>query len=77
LIASAVTAQEALADCKCRANKQQYEHGQFACIMGKLARCDMVLNVPSWTPIADQCPQTRLRQSIKLASVGNAAISLR
>jgi hypothetical protein len=58
--AATAAAQEAHKNCKCLANKQQYEQGQVACIRGKLARCEMVLNNPSWKVLADACPETRL-----------------
>jgi hypothetical protein len=58
--AATAFAKDAHKDCKCLANKQQYEQGQTACIRGKLARCEMVLNNPSWTLIAETCPETRL-----------------
>jgi hypothetical protein len=54
-------------NCKCLANKQKYEQGQVACMLGKLARCEMVLNNPSWKILANSCPETR-RQTL-LASL--------
>lgn len=47
-------------NCKCRANGQVFEQGQIACILGKLARCEMFLNNSSWKTIADVCPQSGL-----------------
>lgn len=50
--------------CTCRANGQKYEMGQLLCIRGKLSRCTMNLNNPSWKTIADICPEARLPLSI-------------
>ena len=47
-------------DCKCRANGQRYSQGQILCIRGKLSRCEMFINNPSWKVIADSCPQASL-----------------
>lgn len=44
-------------NCKCRHAGQSYELGQMACIRGKLARCEMVLNNSSWNMLADTCPE--------------------
>jgi hypothetical protein len=46
-------------NCKCRAMGVNYEQGQIACIMGKLARCEMSQNVPTWKLIANTCPIAR------------------
>jgi hypothetical protein len=46
-------------NCKCRAMGVNYEQGQIACILGKLARCEMSQNVPTWTQIANTCPIAR------------------
>lgn len=50
---------QAGAACTCRANGQKYEQGQILCIRGKLARCAMQLNNPTWKVLADSCPETR------------------
>jgi hypothetical protein len=47
-------------ECKCRANGQRYSQGQILCIRGRLARCEMFLNNPSWKPLADVCPVASL-----------------
>ena len=47
-------------NCKCRANGQQYSQGQILCIRGKLSRCEMFINNPSWKVITDSCPQASL-----------------
>jgi hypothetical protein len=47
-------------DCKCRAMGVMFEQGQMACIMGKLAKCEMNENVPAWRKIADICPLAAL-----------------
>jgi hypothetical protein len=48
-------------DCQCRANDKKYAQGDVLCLHGKLARCEMNLNNPSWKIIAQTCPQTNLR----------------
>ena len=48
------------AGCTCNANGQKYEQGQMLCIRGKLSRCTMNLNNPSWKVVADTCPEVRL-----------------
>jgi hypothetical protein len=47
--------------CKCRANGQAFEQGMIICIRGQLSRCSMNQNVPSWTTLADQCPEAALQ----------------
>lgn len=43
----------------CRANDQTFPVGGYACLtatgQGHLARCDMVLNNPSWTKMEESC----------------------
>jgi hypothetical protein len=68
---SAFAADRAHKNCYCRANNIQYEQGQVLCLMGKLARCEMNLNNPSWKIVAPICPEshsksppTRFAQSL-------------
>lgn len=59
--------------CTCRANGEKYEQGQILCIRGKLSRCTMNLNNPSWKTISDICPEVRLPRSLlKLLADGPA-----
>ena len=55
----------ALADahnCKCRNRGAMFELGETSCLHvdggSYLARCEMKLNVSSWTKIQDGCPVT-------------------
>lgn len=52
--------QETADSFSCRANYREVPAGGFACltISGQkhLARCDEVLNTPSWTTVQDGCP---------------------
>ncbi len=55
----------ALADahnCKCRNRGVMFQLGQTSCLRvdggSYLARCEMKLNVSSWTKIQDGCPVT-------------------
>lgn len=55
----------ALADahnCKCRNRGTMFELGETSCLHvdggSYLARCEMKLNVSSWTKIQDGCPVT-------------------
>ena len=58
LLAGALAAPAAAdPNCKCRFQGTRYELGTVMCIMGKLARCEMLLNNTSWKPIANTCPQ--------------------
>lgn len=47
-------------NCKCRNRGTMFELGQTACLRvdggSYLARCEMKLNVSSWTKIQDGCP---------------------
>jgi hypothetical protein len=49
------------ADCTCRARGVVAEHGQTLCIRTpegfRLARCDKVSNIASWTFLDETCPQ--------------------
>jgi hypothetical protein len=53
-------------NCKCRNRGVMFELGQTSCLRvdgrSYLARCEMKLNVSSWTEIGQGCPVT-LRQS--------------
>jgi hypothetical protein len=46
--------------CSCRANGQLYQMGQTACLRvggsNRLARCEKVLNITSWTMLSGDCP---------------------
>ena len=68
----ASSAAQAGSTCTCRANGQKYEQGQILCILGRLSRCEMNLNNPSWKVIAGSCPETRLlpSQQYLLARLG-------
>jgi hypothetical protein len=65
----------ALADahnCKCRNRGTMFELGQTSCLKvdgaSYLARCEMKLNVSSWTKIEDGCPvaERTQRQSTRV-----------
>ncbi|MGD9476709.1 hypothetical protein [Shinella sp. G-2] len=49
-------------NCKCRNRGVLFELGQTSCLRvdggSYLARCEMKLNVSSWTKIEDGCPVT-------------------
>ncbi|MDN2564827.1 hypothetical protein N1F89_01195 [Aquibium sp. A9E412] len=51
----------AAAECRCVANGERVPEGGFACLRlpdgPQLARCDKVLNNPSWTVIERGCAQ--------------------
>lgn len=56
----------ALADahnCKCRNRGVMFELGQVSCLRvdggSYLARCEMKLNVSSWTKVQEGCPVTK------------------
>jgi hypothetical protein len=61
--ADLVSGAQAGQTCTCLAHGQKYEQGQILCIRGRLARCEMNLNNPSWKILADSCPETRLLPS--------------
>lgn len=42
--------------CTCRYRGNDYQQGETACIRGRLARCDMVLNNTSWAMTEEICP---------------------
>ena len=56
----AAFASPALADCQCVAAGKKYGLGEVACLKlpngNRLARCGMVLNNSSWTPLQEACP---------------------
>ena len=57
-LAAAAGAASAGPNCTCRAaDGQKFEQGHVMCIRGRLARCEMLLNNPTWKIIADSCPQ--------------------
>lgn len=49
-------------NCKCRNRGVMFELGQTSCLKvdggSYLARCEMKLNVSSWTKVQDGCPVT-------------------
>jgi hypothetical protein len=50
-------------NCKCRNRGVMFELGETSCLMvdggSYLARCEMKLNVSSWTRLQDGCPVTQ------------------
>ena len=44
-------------NCTCRADGAKFEVGELRCVRGRLSRCIMFLNNPSWKTIADVCPE--------------------
>lgn len=58
----------ALATSVCRANGQFFPAGGYACLVVSgsthLARCDTVLNDPSWTKVQEGCPGPPLPQVV-------------
>lgn len=46
--------------CVCKANGRDYHEGQIACILGRLARCEMFLNNTTWKQLANDCPEASL-----------------
>ena len=75
LMASALVAfAPAIADahnCKCRNRGVHFELGETSCLHvdGRhyLARCEMKLNVSSWTEVQDGCPVTRANPPMSTA----------
>ncbi len=65
MMAAVTSAAEA--DCLCRANGEQYKHGQLVCLKlpqgSQLARCDKVLNNASWRFLGQSCEQISGLQS--------------
>ena len=66
----AVALMPGLADahnCQCRNRGVMFELGETSCLHvdggSYLARCEMKLNVSSWTKVGDGCPVTEIRQS--------------
>jgi hypothetical protein len=53
-------------NCKCRNRGVMFQLGQTSCLKvdggSYLARCEMQLNVSSWTKIQDGCPVTERTQ---------------
>ncbi|MBL0375421.1 hypothetical protein JJB09_25765 [Rhizobium sp. KVB221] len=51
-------------NCRCRNRGVMFELGQLSCLhvdgTSYLARCEMKLNVSSWTKIQDECPITQM-----------------
>lgn len=52
-------------NCKCRNRGMMFELGETSCLHvdggSYLARCEMKLNVSSWTRLQDGCPVTEHR----------------
>lgn len=46
--------------CTCRFEGRDYSVGEMACIRGKSAMCDRVLNNTSWTFSSEACPAMSL-----------------
>lgn len=50
-------------NCKCRNRGVMFELGEISCLRvdggSYLARCEMKLNVSSWTKIQEGCPVTK------------------
>ncbi len=69
---SASLASPAYADCKCVANGKSYALGETACIgpprQQRQARCEMVLNLTSWTFIEGSC--------LSASTAGNERLAL-
>jgi hypothetical protein len=70
LIGAAIS--PAQADCTCRAQGVVAAHGQTVCIPTpngtRLARCDKISNVASWTFLDTPCPQANFGSAGLLAS---------
>lgn len=64
LAASAAAQQDARSACTCRYFGQDYRLGETVCLRGpngtRLARCSMLLNNTTWTPLQQECPTTLL-----------------
>jgi hypothetical protein len=49
-------------ECYCWANGRRFAHGEQACIKGvgatRLATCDRVINMMSWSFSAEPCPES-------------------
>jgi hypothetical protein len=65
------------ADCTCRARGVVAAHGQTVCILTpngtRLARCDKISNVASWTFLEAPCPQALSVETGVLASMTPAS----
>jgi hypothetical protein len=57
-------------NCKCRNRGVMFQLGQTSCLKvdgsSYLARCEMKLNVSSWTKIEAGCPVTERAQSTRV-----------
>lgn len=62
LVAAMIPAVADAHNCKCRNRGVMFELGETSCLHvdggSYLARCEMKLNVSSWTKIGDGCPVT-------------------
>lgn len=69
LIALTVLVQPAAADpqCKCRLYNKKLEIGTITCIKGKLARCQMFENTPSWKYLSQSCPVSQNNMTPRFA----------
>jgi hypothetical protein len=45
-----------------------YSLGKLVCVRGKLSRCEMNQNVPSWKVVANICPVAESQQTLRLAT---------
>jgi hypothetical protein len=66
-----VLPQDGIADpnCTCRASGRKFQIGEIVCIRGRLAQCQMNQNSPSWQPIGDTCPQSRMKSRSSLLAL--------
>jgi hypothetical protein len=75
--ASASSQQDARSACTCRYFGQDYHLGETVCLRGpdgsRLARCSMLLNNTTWTPLKQECPTTRLLPGASGTPDGNTA----
>jgi hypothetical protein len=55
-------------NCTCRANGVIYSLGKLVCVRGKLSRCEMNQNVPSWKVVGNICPVAENMETPRLAA---------
>ena len=59
--------------CRCRNRGVMFDLGQTSCLhvdgRNYIARCEMKLNVSSWTKVEDGCPISQIDQSNMSAAV--------
>jgi hypothetical protein len=78
LLATGAASQQASGSaCTCRYFGQDYHLGETVCLRGpngsRLARCSMLLNNTTWTPLKQECPTTRLLPGTSDTPPDNAA----